>query len=529
MRQRHRVLSWGFLAACVAVLGPGRALAQGPTIGGDNPNTPGGAATLLGTPPGAGASPLGQAGAGAQYLGGRPGPTAPHTPTSITMPGQAVVPQITPSIAPPVDLQPATLPVYGSLAVPALAEEEGPADGMTLDAAIERYVRENLTLRAQFMEIPQAEADILTASLRSNPVFYADGQLVPYGQYSNARPGGQTQYDVNISYPLDVTHKRRARTVVAQRAKKVLEAQYQDAVRLGIDNIYSAYVDVLQARGIVKFAEVGVAGLRDVLNSTEALFRKGEQPKTAVNRVDLQLRSAENGLRSYREAYRRSKRALGVLLGMTPQEAEAMEIRGSLKDIFPPPPPEDELVRIARTSRPDINSFRLGISRAEADVKLARANILQDVYVLYQPYTLQDNTWQGLKSPTSWALGVTIPIPVYNRNQGMIQRAKLNVTQTQIQLAAIEHSAINDVRQAEQAYMTSLENVRRMEAEILPDADNVLRDSKRLFESGEITVIEYLNARRDYNDIARQYLDALVAHRRSMLDLNTALGQRILP
>ncbi len=529
MRKRHRVLSRGLLAACLAMLGAGRALAQGPTISGDSPQAPGGTATLLGTPPGAGASPINQAGAGAQYLGGRPGPTAPHTPTSITTPGQNMVPQITPSIAPPTDLQPATLPNFGALAVPALAEEEGPAEGMTLDDAIERYVRENLSLRAQYMEIPQAEADILTASLRSNPVFYADGQLVPYGQYSNARPGGQTQYDVNISYPLDVTHKRRARTVVAQRAKRVLEAMYQDAVRQGVDNVYTAFVDVLQARGVVKFAEVGVAGLRDVLKTTQALFQKGERTITDVNRIDLQLRSAENGLRSYREAYRRSKRALGVLLGMTPQQAEAMEVRGSLKDVFPPPPPAEDLVKIALTSRPDIHSFRLGVSRAEADVKLAQASILQDVYVLYQPYTFQDNTWQGLKSPTSWALGVTIPIPVYNRNQGVIQRAKLNVTQSQIQLDALVWSTVNEVRQAEQAYITSLENLRRMESEVLPDAEKVLRDSRRIFEQGEVSVIEYLNARRDYNDIARLYLDALVAHRRSMLDLNTALGQRILP
>jgi cobalt-zinc-cadmium efflux system outer membrane protein len=430
---------------------------------------------------------------------------------------------------PPVNLEPATLPIYGTLAVPSLAEEEGPPEGLTLDGAIEQFVRKNLTLRAQFMEIPQAEADILTASLRSNPVFYADGQLVPYGQYSNARPGGQTQYDVNISYPLDITHKRRARTVSAQRAKRVLEAQYQDAVRQGIDNIYSAYVDVLQARGAVKFGEVGVTGLRNVRAQIEALYRKGEKPITDVNRTDLQLRQAETGQRSFVEAYRRAKRALGVQLGMTPEESEAMEVRGSLRDTTPPPPATGELVQIALTQRPDINSFRFGVSRAEADVKLARANILQDVYVLYQPYTLQDNTWQGLKSPISWALGVTIPIPVYNRNQGAIQRAKLNVTQTQIQLAALEATTVNDVRQAEQAYITSLENLRRTEAEVLPDAQKVLADSKRLYEQGEASVIEYLAAIRDYNDVARQYLDALVAHRRSMLDLNTALGQRILP
>ena len=88
-------------------------------------------------------------------------------------------------------------------------------------------------------EIPQAQADILNAGLRANPIFYADGQLVPYGQYTRNRPGGQTQYDVNISYPFDLSHKRQARTLVATRAKRVLEAQYQDAVRLAIDDLYT--------------------------------------------------------------------------------------------------------------------------------------------------------------------------------------------------------------------------------------------------------------------------------------------------
>ncbi len=211
MRRSHHVLSSGLLAASLAIVGAGRARGQGPTINPDAGGMPGGPGTLLGQTPGAGASAGGGVGQGAQYLGGRPGATAPHTPTSVTNPTPSPSPLNPSSIAPPQDLQPAGLPIYGTLAVPRLAEDEGPADGLTLDGAIERYVRENLDLRARFMEIPQAEADILTASLRSNPVFYADSQLVPYGQYSNARPGGQTQYDVNISYPLDLTHKRRAR------------------------------------------------------------------------------------------------------------------------------------------------------------------------------------------------------------------------------------------------------------------------------------------------------------------------------
>ena len=106
-------------------------------------------------------------------------------------------------------------PLYGTLALPVEEDGEGPPDGLTLDQAIERLVRENLDLRSKSMEIPQAQADILTASLRANPILYADSQLIPYGNYSNRRPGGPTQYDVNISHPLDYTHKRRARIEVA--------------------------------------------------------------------------------------------------------------------------------------------------------------------------------------------------------------------------------------------------------------------------------------------------------------------------
>ena len=105
------------------------------------------------------------------------------------------------------DIPAATIPAAGPLSIPPTEEDPGPADGLTLDQAIDLLIKENLDLRSKFFEIPQAKADILTASLRANPVFYADAQLVPYGQYTRDRPGGQTQYDVNISYPLDLSQQ----------------------------------------------------------------------------------------------------------------------------------------------------------------------------------------------------------------------------------------------------------------------------------------------------------------------------------
>jgi cobalt-zinc-cadmium efflux system outer membrane protein len=417
----------------------------------------------------------------------------------------------------------------GSLSRPAEVAAEGPPNGLTLDVAIDRLVSENLQLRGQFMEIPQAQADVLNAGLRANPIFYADGQLVPYGRYSRSAPGGQTQYDVNVSIPLDVTLKRQARTLVASRAKRVLEAQYQDAVRMMIDNLYTAYVDVLAARQTAIYARKNVEMLGQIVGVTQQLYAKDQATRADVFRVKNERETSAIGLLDAEETLRQKKRALGVLLNLPPGQAETIDLWGSIVDKGPLPPSSDDLRQIALSVRPDVVAYRLGIQRAEADVRLARANRLTDIYVLYQPYTFQDNSPFGLKSPTSWALGVTVPLPVYNRNQGGILRAKLNVTQTQIELATLERQTITDVQIAEKEYEISRMAIARIETKILPDALQVLNDTERLFKGGEVNVVVFLNARRDYNDTIKAYLDTLVRHRRSMLTLNTTVGQRVLP
>ena len=85
----------------------------------------------------------------------------------------------------PIQPLPAARPLfYGSLELPAHDRDEGPPDGLTIDQAIDLLMHQNLDLRAKQLEIPQARADVLTASLRANPLFYADSQLVPYGSDS---------------------------------------------------------------------------------------------------------------------------------------------------------------------------------------------------------------------------------------------------------------------------------------------------------------------------------------------------------
>ena len=507
---------------------PSAAFGQGPTV------EPGDAArvreeTSLGPVPGSGGTRGGAPADAPSILSGRLGPSVPRVTSEISRPGAGLGMAPTEGITLPPPLPITELPVYGPLSVPAEAADDGPPDGLTIDQAIDRLIRDNLDLQAQFHEIPKARADILTASLRANPVFYADTQLIPYGRFSEERPGGPVQYDINISYPLDLSHKRQARMAVASQAKRVIEAQYQDAVRLQIDALYQAYVQALAARETLRYAEASTAGLTRLLEQTQRLLRGGERSRGDVDRVQIQLDAAQIGLADAQEALRAALRQLGPLIRIRPTDAEALKLRGTIEDRAPPPPSSEELIELALNNRPDLISFRLGVGLAQADVRLAYAERYQDVYVLYQPYTFQDNSVFDRRSARSWAVGVTVPLPLYNRNQGNIQRAQINVSQTRTQLAAVELRVLTEVRQAERDYQVSRAAVRSIERELLPGARRVRDETFRRYTQGEVALVDYLLAQREYNDIVRQYRDTQVRHRRNMLTLNTAVGVRILP
>ena len=191
--------------------------------------------------------------------------------------------------------------------------------------------------------------------------------------------------------------------------------------------------------------------------------------------------------------------------------------------------PREELVRTASGIRPDLRAIKLGVRRSEADITAAKANAYPDVYVLYQPYTFQNNTYLGVPSAYSWTLGLTATIPLYNRNQGNITRAKINKDQTQVQAASIERTVISDVLNAEQELQQSLISVQEFRNEIIP-ANRRMRDAaQRLYVKGETSVLDFLEAQLAFNEVVKQYRDALVRHRRAILDLNTAVGERILP
>jgi len=183
---------------------------------------------------------------------------------------------------------------------------------MTIDSAIELLVKQNLDLEAQRLEIPMADADLLTANLRANPIFYADTQLIPYGHFSFLRPGGPPQSDININYPLDVSFKRSARTGPRGRPGKSTEAQLQDAIRNSIDNLYTVYVDSVSAALTVKFSETYAKGTRQ-LSIGRAALQGGQIKEADVLAIRAKLEIAELQVREARQAKVKANRALALI------------------------------------------------------------------------------------------------------------------------------------------------------------------------------------------------------------------------
>jgi outer membrane protein, heavy metal efflux system len=456
-------------------------------------------------------------------------PTTASTPGIGAGPADMQMPISSPQPAP---VSPTSTPFYGTLDIPS-QDDDGPPDGATLDRAIDITLERSLDLRAKLLEIPMANADILQANLRSNPIFYQDGQLLQYKggstQFTRAAPGGPSQFDTNITYPLDVSGKRRARTRVATQAEQVLEALYQDAVRQRIDDVYGAYVTALAARQTVRYAKQSADRYVEVAERNEERFKRGDISLAELSQVRIRLRSARLGQVDAEAAYRKAKLDLGSLMNLKLDEIGRLELKGTIADVAPVPPPSEELRKLAIAERPDVVAIRLGVHRAQADYRLAKANAYNDVYVLWQPYTFQDNSPYGLKSQYSWALGVTVPLPIYNRNQGGISRAKVNITQTELELADLERQAQIDVEEAVLEYEVTRREVVELKEHVEPTARLVRDNVRRLYTEGHVSLLDYLDAQQDYNQVVKQYLDTAVRHRRSMLSLNTVVGRRIMP
>ena len=215
-----------------------------------------------------------------------------------------------------------------------------------------------------------------------------------------------------------------------------------------------------------------------------------------VSRIETQRDAAQVGLAEAEEMLREAMRSLGLLL-TTARPGRGLELRGSMRYRAPPPPPADELIRLALEARPDLVAFRLGVQSPSLTCGLAQATGFRTSTCW--PSRTRSRTIPLRPSPQecadSWALGLTVPLPIYDRNQGRIQRAQINVRQTQIELATLEQQVATEVRQSECRYAMTRASALRIQRDLLPMAAHLRDAAPRRYRGGETPIVDFLNAR----------------------------------
>jgi cobalt-zinc-cadmium efflux system outer membrane protein len=447
---------------------------------------------------------------GSQIYGGPPGLSVGRYQPSLLSPPQADI--SAPSGVPlPQALPGRDVPVFPQkdrgMIQPPPKDEVGPENGIRIGEAVDTLIRNNLELKVRSSDISQADSDVITANLHNNPILYADTQGVPYGAYSRDSTGGPTQFDINIVYPLDLSHKRQARTKAAVVARDFVVASYRDAIRLTVDNLYKAYVDALVAQW----------------NYDAAI---GKRPDDALSAVQVDEPAA---------ALWDAQRALALILNVPAAEISRRQLRARLEyersdeRLYP----TNELVQKALENRPDLAAQRLAVVLADANVKAVMANRFDDVLLLYQPFTLKDGVPFGDPNRLAWALGITLPLPIHNRQQGNLLKAREIAQQARTKLASLEQAVASEVQgaviehqAAHQAYVRTwndLQRTRREHSTVSASKRMKLDDPLR----GDIQQLEeqikLLRADTELDKL-KSYYEAIVRHRRSLLRFNTVIG-----
>lgn len=316
---------------------------------------------------------------------------------------------------------------------------------------------------------------------------------------------------------------------MARAAQRVTEATYKDAVRQEIDRLGNAYVDALSARLAVRTIHTGLSRIDEIQNRAEHEKKDPRDAEALKHQIQIQRHTLVVALIDAEAAWKNSKRVLATMLNLPSEQARFLDLRGTIEDKAPPLVPLQELIESALVNRPDLAAYRLGLKRAGADVQLSKANSLPDVYVLYQPFTYQDNRPFHAPSSQSWAAGATVTVPIFDRNQGNIQRATFNVKQSQVEMQALEQRVVSEVETAYDEYVATNRGLDEIERALLPEAEKESGLNLQHFREGTLDAAGYLNAHHSLDYLGRQYRDLLIRHRRSMLTINAAVGTRVFP
>jgi len=407
-------------------------------------------------------------------------------------------------------------------ALPQLATAQSSTVRVSLDDAIRMALQHNHALQALRSTIQQSLAEEITANLRPNPTLGLDAQFLPIfqpSQFSSEYIDQQAQFDAGLGYLFERGKKRQHRLQAAQDQTSVVRSQVSDSERQLVFGVGQQFVDVLLAESTLEFAQQDLDSFQKTVDISNERFRVGDLSEGDFLKIKLQLLQFQTDVSAARLAKLQALAALRQFLGFE-SVPDDYDVQGTL-DYLPVHSDMNGLKSLAAMNRPDLRAAQEAVVAAESQLALQQANGKQDVTGTFN-YTHTAGLNTG-------AFYFNMPLPIFNRNQGEILRARFGITQAQEQASETAQQVSTDVVQAYENLFTNDQIIQLYQGGYVDQAKQSRDISEYAYRKGAASLLDYLDSERTYRANQLAYRQALANYMLALEQMRQAVGTRNLP
>jgi cobalt-zinc-cadmium efflux system outer membrane protein len=410
----------------------------------------------------------------------------------------------------------ATLAAIG-VAVPAFAQT-----ALSWDQVKARFSAVNPTLKAGLLNIAESKAQEITAYLRPNPNLNASVDQFEFFSGNPYRPTGFLLPLISFDYLHERQHKRELRLESAQQGTSIAESQQLDLERTMLFTLRSAFVQTLQAKQLLIQAQANLDYYAKELDIFRTRFSAGGLARVDLDRMLLQKSQYESDYQSALVNARTAKITLRLMLNdQTPVDSFDVSGPFTFQDRLLP---LEEFHTIAEAARPDLKAALQAIDKARTDHKLAVANGSTDP-------TFGMDFARNPPIPLYMGISVSIPLRIFDRNQGEKARTQIDIAHAERQKDAAQAQVFSDV---DSAYVTLINSANLLRPYQGPDgylqtATRVRDTMSFSYQRGAASLLDYLDAQRDYRATQVAYINLVGAYLTAAGQLNLAVGREVLP
>ncbi|MGB8886875.1 MAG: TolC family protein [Candidatus Korobacteraceae bacterium] len=437
---------------------------------------------------------------------------------------QAATPQ-----SPPAQQSPATMPAQAPPAAPPqtsggahrLTMPQNPSVVITLDQAIELAKKNNPSLQAQRTQIMQNKEQEVTANLRPNPALSWDAEYLPIFDphlFSSEYMDNTAEFDAGLGYLFERGQKRQHRLQAAKDFTSVTESQVLDAERDVVADTGQQFVAVLLAKSNYEFAEQLLKTYQQTVGVSQEQQKAGAISKSDLLKIQLQTLQFQTDVTTAKIAVLQALNSLRQLLGFDSVPRD-YDVSGSLA-YEPINLTVDDLRARALNNRPDLQAAERSITAAQSQIGLAKANSKQDLNATFD--------YSHVNASNLAAFYFSIPLPIFNRNQGEVARTYYALTQSKFLAEAARQQVLTDVKNGYENLLSSEEVIELYNGGYLQQAKQSLEIAQFAYQHGAASLLDFLDAERSYRATELSYRQSVAAYMSALEQLRAAVGTRDL-